>query len=143
MAGSGTFHKSLRGRPVPVTPRQEAVDMAAEEQISNKIMSVEIKVEFQSKNLEKHNSDFEQLVGKYEKDLKKCFLNSGSTGIPGKLKFQVTLNKQNQTIEVKAIEDTLNDKNLATCLAMKIKALKLISPDGIRDVTFILELTFL
>jgi Ca-activated chloride channel family protein len=142
MAGSGTLHKSLRGGPVPVAPRQETVDMAMEEERSKKKMSVEVKVEIQSENLEKYHSDFEQMIKKQENVLQYCYLKSGSTGIPGKIKFQVTLNKQHQIIEVKAIENTLNNKNLENCLAKEIKALKLISPDTTREISFIVEINF-
>jgi hypothetical protein len=71
-----------------------------------------------------------------------CYKKSAVVGIPGKLRFQVTLNKQNQITEVKAIENTLNDKDLANCLAMRIKTLKFVSPDKIKDVIFIIELRF-
>ncbi len=97
---------------------------------------------FQSKNLEKHNTDFEKLIKNQEEVLEYCYLKSGVVGIPGIVRFQVTLNKQNQITEVKAIENSLNDKDLANCLAMRIKALKLDSPDKTRDVTFIVELRF-
>jgi len=142
MAGGGTLHKSLRGGSLPVAPRQEAVDMAVEEERSKKKLSVEVKVEFQTKNLEKHHSDFEQKIKKQENVLQYCYLKAGSTGIPGKMIFQVTLNKQHQIIEVKAIENTLNNKNLENCLAKNIKALKLISPDTSREVSFIVEFNF-
>jgi Ca-activated chloride channel family protein len=137
----GAKYKSLSGGPVPVGLGQEAVDMAEEEK-SKKITSVNVKVEFNSKDLRKHNSDFEQLIEEQDNFLEYCYLKSKLSGQSGKLKFQVTLDKQNQIIGVKAITNTLNDKTLENCLAKKIKSLKLSTPDGTKNVIFILELNF-
>jgi len=114
--------------------------MAMEEERSKKKINVEVKVEFQTENLEKHHSDFERMIKKQENVLQYCYLKAGSTGVPGKIIFQVTLNKQHQIIEVKAIENTLNNKNLENCLAKEIKSFKLISPDTTREVSFIVEI---
>jgi len=139
-AGSGML-KKLSGGPVPISPRHESVDMAEEEK-SKKILNINVIVNFQSKDLVKHSSTFEQLIEKQDNFLEYCYLKSKLKGQSGKLKFEVTLDKESQIIAVKALTNTLNDKTLENCLAKKIKALNLTSPDGTKNVIFTLELTF-
>ncbi|MCK4755208.1 MAG: trypsin, partial [Calditrichia bacterium] len=93
ISGSGRY-KSLRGGTLLVAPRQEAMDLSAEEE--KKAIRLEVRVIFQSKNLEKHNTDFEKLIKNQKKVLEYCYIKSGVVGIPGIVRFQVTLNKQNQ-----------------------------------------------
>ena len=140
VGGSGMY-KSMSGGPIPVTPRQEAMDVSAEESKSEE-MHLAVRVEIQTKDLESLVSDLEKIIKKQTKAMEYCYYRSDVVGIPGKLRFQVTLNKQNQITEVKVIENTLNDKDLANCLAKRIKSLKLISPDKTKDVIFIIELRF-
>jgi Ca-activated chloride channel family protein len=140
-AAGGGMQKLMSGGPGSTAPRLEAVDMAEEEKVK-KISSVKVKVEFQSTQFEKHNSEFEKLIKEQDNFLEYCYLKSKLNGVSGSLTYQVTFNKQNQIVEVKAIKNTLNNKNLENCLAKKIKALNLISPDSTKNVTFTLEVKF-
>ena len=140
VSGSGRY-KSLRGGTLQVAPREEVTDVSEVEN-DKKAIKLDVRVVIQTENLEKYNTKFEKQLEKHKSVLEYCYLKFNATGIPGTVKFQVTLNKQNQVIEVKAIENSLKDKKLAECLAKRINALKLDTPDKTRDVTFIVELKF-
>ncbi|MEE9117628.1 MAG: trypsin, partial [Calditrichia bacterium] len=140
VGGSGIY-KLKSGGPIQIAPGQEVLDVAAEESKSEE-MQLAVRVEIQTKGFESLVSDLEKIIKKQAKAMEYCYKKSAVVGIPGKLRFQVTLNKQNQITEVKAIENSLKNKELANCLAMRIKTLKFVSPDKIKDVIFIIELRF-
>jgi Ca-activated chloride channel family protein len=139
--GSG-IHKSLSGGVLSVAPNPKVAD-SEEKEITKKPAGLDIKVKFQSQDFDTYSSDFEKLIKEQDKFLEYCYLKSKLNSTSGALKFQITLDKQNQIIEVKAIMNSLNDKNIEKCLQNKIKALNLTSPDTTQKITFILEIKFL
>jgi Ca-activated chloride channel family protein len=139
-AGSG-MHKTLSGGVRSVAPRLEAVDMAEEEK-SKKINSMELKVQIQSKDQNKYNLEFEKQVKQHEKFLEYCYLKTSLNNVSGTMIYEVTLNKQNKIIEVKAVKNTFNNKYIENCIKKRIESLKLKSPDTSGNVTFTIELNF-
>ena len=138
--GSGGY-KSLKIRSSSAAPREELMDISEVEH-EKKVIQLDIRVDIQTGNLEKHKSELEKQVKTYKSVLEYCNLKFNTSGVAGIIKFQVTLNKQNQIIEVKVINNSTKNIELAKCLAKKINELNLKSPDKTKDVTFIVELNF-
>jgi Ca-activated chloride channel family protein len=139
-AGSGGY-KSLKIRSSSAAPREELMDISEVEHEKN-VIQLDIRVDIQTENLEKHKSELEKQVKTYKSVLEYCNLKFNTSGVAGIIKFQVTLNNQNQIIEVKVINNSTKNIELAKCLAKKINELNLKSPDKTKDVTFIVELNF-
>lgn len=140
-ASGGGMMKSLSGGPAYSAPSVEQINLAEDEKV-DKTMNLDIKVDFISKDLKKHNSDIEKVIKDQNNLIEYCYLKSKLNGVAGNIQFQVTLNSSSKIIGVKVLSNSLNDKSLEKCLLNKIKTLKLVSPDGKKNVTFILDVTF-
>jgi Ca-activated chloride channel family protein len=140
-AGGIRMFKSKSGGLLSSSPRAETTAQTADEEVKQEI-TLEINADFYSKDLKKHNSDFEKIIKKQNNLFEYCYLKSKLNGIEGKIKFEVTLNTKSQIIKVKVLENSLNDKTIEKCLVKKIRALKLVTPDTNKNVIFTLEITF-
>jgi Ca-activated chloride channel family protein len=139
-AGSG-MHKTMSGGPGYSSPRLEKAMLAEDEEVKQEI-TVEINADFNSKDLKKHNSDFEKIIKNQNNLFEYCYLKSKLNGLEGEIKIEVILNTKSQIIKLKVLENSLNDKTIEKCLVNKIKALKLVTPDRNKNVTFVLEISF-
>jgi len=139
-AGTGMF-KKMSGGPVYSAPLVEREILAADEE-EKKEIKVEITAEFQHKDLKKHRSNFEKIIKSQNNLLEYCYLKSNLNRIKGEIKFEVTLDTKSQIVNVKVLENSLKDKAIEKCLINKIRALKLVSPDGNMSVKFVLSLLF-
>jgi Ca-activated chloride channel family protein len=140
IAGSGGY-RSLQGKGLLAPIREESMDVSTVDN-EKKALILEVKVDIQTENMETYNATLEKQFQNYLTELKHCYLKFNLNGSTGTLKFKVILNKQNQVSEVKTIQNSLGNNELAECLANRMMALKLVSPDKTKDMTFVVELIF-
>jgi len=138
--GSGGY-RSLKSKALFAPVREESMDVSTVEN-EKKTLILKVKVDIQTENMATYNEAMEKQFQNCLTGLKHCYLKFNPTSSTGTLKFKVILNKQDQVSEVKTIGNSLGNDELAECLANRIMALKLVSPDKTKEMIFVVDLIF-